>query len=250
MAHPQVDLPIPTTPRASVHDVGQDQKSDTHWQVWVPTIDAVANVWSNGTCNVQGKEQAELIAELGDLVGKSSGRARPVSTSSRQPASTRAPSSPVASAPKKVFVVYGHDRDARNELEAMLRRWGLEPLILDQLPSGGNTIIEKLEFYQSDIEWAVVLMTPDDVGALATEPARSAHRPRQNVVLETGMLLGKLGRKNVAMLYRVTDPAMELPSDIHGYIYIPFTKSVKEAASQLATEMENAGFHVVPASKL
>src|SRR5689334_14271129 len=47
----------------------------------------------------------------------------------------------------EVFVVYGHDKEARDQLEAMLRRWGLEPLILDQLPSEGQTIIEKLESY-------------------------------------------------------------------------------------------------------
>ena len=47
----------------------------------------------------------------------------------------------------KVFVVYGHDTEAKTHLEAMLRRWGLEPLILDQLPSKGQTIIEKLEEY-------------------------------------------------------------------------------------------------------
>jgi predicted nucleotide-binding protein len=39
---------------------------------------------------------------------------------------------------RKVFVVYGHEATTRSELEAMLRRWGLEPLILDQLPSGGQ----------------------------------------------------------------------------------------------------------------
>src|SRR5687768_8725018 len=35
-------------------------------------------------------------------------------------------------------------KKSRTELEAMLRRWELEPLILDQLTSGGQTIIEKL----------------------------------------------------------------------------------------------------------
>jgi predicted nucleotide-binding protein len=229
--------------------VEQNEVQDGHHHVWVDSIDAVANVYENGTCYVQGRGKARMEEVLGELVGKSKGRQRGQrSTITASPAIGATPHG--TSSPKTVFVVYGHDRDARNELEAMLRRWGLEPLILDQLPSGGHTIIEKLEHYQSDVEWAVVLMTPDDVGALASEPARSAHRPRQNVVLETGMLLGRLGRKNVAMLYKVSDPPMELPSDIHGYIYIPFTKTVKEAASQLATEMENAGFHVIPASKL
>lgn len=58
---------------------------------------------------------------------------------------------------KKVFVVYGHDVDSRNQLEAMLRRWDLDPLILDQLPSEGQTIIEKLEKHTSEANFAVVL---------------------------------------------------------------------------------------------
>ncbi|MBP3507977.1 MAG: nucleotide-binding protein [Lachnospiraceae bacterium] len=48
-----------------------------------------------------------------------------------------------------MFVVYGHDTVARTQLEALLRRWDLEPLILDQLVSAGQTIIEKLEEYTS-----------------------------------------------------------------------------------------------------
>lgn len=60
---------------------------------------------------------------------------------------------------RKIFVVYGHDETAKNHLEAMLRRWGLEPLILDQLPSEGQTIIEKLEKYTADVHFAVVLAT-------------------------------------------------------------------------------------------
>ncbi|WP_315548932.1 TIR domain-containing protein [Lautropia mirabilis] len=47
----------------------------------------------------------------------------------------------------------------RTELEAMLRRWRLEPLILDQLPSEGQTIIEKLEKYTAEVKFAVVLAT-------------------------------------------------------------------------------------------
>ena len=64
---------------------------------------------------------------------------------------------------KKVFVVYGHDTDARSQLETMLRRWDLEPLILDQLPSEGKTIIEKLEKHTNEANFAVVLATPDDI---------------------------------------------------------------------------------------
>ncbi|MBV9375519.1 MAG: nucleotide-binding protein, partial [Alphaproteobacteria bacterium] len=82
----------------------------------------------------------------------------------------------------KVFVVYGHDVGARTQLDAMLRRWQLEPLILDQLPSEGQTIIEKLDHFRQEAHFAVVLVTPDDEGHDKEKPNEKAFRARQNVV--------------------------------------------------------------------
>jgi len=50
---------------------------------------------------------------------------------------------------------------SRDQLERCLRRWGLEPLILDQLPTEGQTVIEKLEAAIAEADLAVVLATPD-----------------------------------------------------------------------------------------
>lgn len=213
----------------------------TQTQLRVSEIDAVANIWTNGTCNVQGREKGALEAALGDLVAKGGRRSRKASSGVGRSSTPKS---------KKVFVVYGHDRTARDQLANMLRKWDLEPLILDELPSGGNTIIEKVEHYQEGVDWGVVLMTPDDLGHPALDPGKSAPRPRQNVVLEMGMLLGKLGRGRVSILFKKSDPAMELPSDIHGYIYIPFENDVTDAGQQLAKEMGDAGFHDVPVTKL
>ncbi len=221
------------------HEVGQDNVNDNQAQFWVTGIDAVVNVWhSTETCTVQGRDKATLESILGPLVGKGRKRA------ARQ--SSTGTSAAAPGKPKKVFVVYGHDKSALTEADAMLRRWGLDPQILDKLPSHGNTIIEKLEHYQDGVEWAIVLLTPDDLGHRALDPSSAAPRPRQNVVLEMGMLLGKLGRTRVAMLYRVSEPEMELPSDIQGYLYIAFTDSVEETGHELAKEMAAAGFHRVP----
>ena len=144
----------------------------------------------------------------------------------------------------KVFVVYGHDRLARTELEAMLRRWHLEPLILDQLPSEGQTIIEKLESYTSDVNFAVVLATPDDEGHRVNHSDEKAYRARQNVVLELGMLLSKLGRKKVAILLKQQEN-MERPSDIQGLIYIPFKDNLeRDAGLLLAKEMHAQGYQI------
>lgn len=125
----------------------------------------------------------------------------------------------------------------------MLRRWDLEPLILDQLESSGNTIIEKLEEYIPQAAFGIVLATPDDIGYSKDNENDKKYRVRQNVVLEMGMLLSKLGRTKVAILFKnIAD--MEKPSDINGLIYMPFTNDVKETTVDLAKEMKKNGYYI------
>lgn len=143
---------------------------------------------------------------------------------------------------RKVFVVYGHDDIARTQLEAMLRRWDLEPIILDQLASSGKTIIEKLEEYGFDVNYAIVLATPDDEGKCVTED-KMKRRVRQNVVLELGMFLSKLGRERVAILLKEAED-FEKPSDIQGLIYIPFQNKVDEVAVSLAKELDKQNYKI------
>lgn len=189
------------------------------------TNGSIVNVFGSGKITPQGKDQ-DLVK---NLLGLNPG-GEPVALADVQN--------------NKVFVVYGHDEQARNNLEAMLRRWGLEPLILDQLPSEGQTIIEKLESYTAKVNFAVVLATPDDIGHRAAHPDEAAHRARQNVVLELGMLLSKLGRKKVAILLNQQE-AMERPSDIQGLIYIPYKDHLeKEGGLILAKEMCAQGYKI------
>ena len=145
----------------------------------------IINCYSSGNHVVQGKAQDEVKTVIEGCA---------VSTS------------------KKIFVVYGHDEIARTQLEAMLRRWDLEPIILDQQASSGQTIIEKLEEYTADVGYAIVLATPDDEGKAKQESSYRS-RVRQNVVLELGMFLAKLGRNRVAILWKEAAD-FEKPSDI------------------------------------
>ena len=144
----------------------------------------------------------------------------------------------------RIFVVYGHDEIARTQLEALLRRWDLEPIILDQQASAGQTIIEKLEEYTANVGYAIVLATPDDEGKAKSETATKS-RVRQNVVLELGMFLAKLGRERVAILLKeATD--FERPSDIQGLIYIPFQNKVDEVSLNLIRELSRQGYTIDP----
>ena len=185
------------------------------------------NVYDKGTVTPQGKHIDDVKALLG-MAAPVEGKAAIPNTVGHR---------------KKVFVVYGHDTDARAELEAMLRRWDLEPLILDQLPSEGQTIIEKLEKYTNEAKFCVVLATPDDIGYRDGHEDERAYRARQNVVLELGMMLSTLGRTNVAILLKQQEN-MERPSDIQGLIYIPFKDSVTDGALLLAKEMAAQGYQI------
>lgn len=147
---------------------------------------------------------------------------------------------------RKIFVVYGHDDIARTQLEALLRRWDLDPIILDQQASGGQTIIEKLEEYSSEVGYAIVLATPDE-GKSKNEESLKA-RVRQNVVLELGMFLAKLGREKVAILLKESID-FEKPSDIQGLIYIPFSNKVDEVSISLIRELSRQGYNI-DASKI
>ena len=180
------------------------------------TNGCIINCWDKGTVNCQGKNSDQIMVLLSG------------STISANPN-------------RKVFVVYGHDNNARTQLEAMLRRWDLEPLILDQLISSGQTIIEKLEEYTQQVNFGIVLATPDDVGYPRNDESKKQYRVRQNVILELGMLLARIGREKVAILLSQADD-MEKPSDIDGLIYIPFKENVEETKLSLAKEMKSNGY--------
>ena len=97
----------------------------------------------------------------------------------------------------RVFVVHGHDEAARESIARFLERLGIEAVILHEQATGGRTIVEKLEYY-ADVDFAVVLLTPDDVGGVKSVSGdKFQSRARQNVILELGFFVGKLGRSHV-----------------------------------------------------
>ena len=117
---------------------------------------------------------------------------------------------------KKVFLVHGQDNEVKQTVARFLEKLGLEVIILHEQVNAGMTIIEKFE-QNSDVAFAVVLMTPDDIGSLAADKDNVRFRARQNVIFELGYFMGKLGRKNVCALLKGD---IERPSDYDGIIYI------------------------------
>lgn len=147
--------------------------------------------------------------------------------------------SPLGTLEPQVFIVHGHDHGTLQTVARFIERLDLTAIILHERPSEGATIIEKLETH-GQASFAVILLTPDDVGSVATEPDKLKPRARQNVVLELGYFLGRLGRRRVAAL---VSKGVELPSDYSGVVYIPLDDQIAWQF-HLAKELKAAGLPI------
>nr|WP_298416250.1 nucleotide-binding protein [uncultured Halomonas sp.] len=99
----------------------------------------------------------------------------------------------VARNKRKVFIVHGRDNEAKQEVSRFIEKLGLEAIVLHEQASSGMTIIEKIEHYSNDADFALVLYTACDHGRGAHESkVYPRNRARQNVVFEHGYLMAKL----------------------------------------------------------
>ena len=143
---------------------------------------------------------------------------------------------------KHVFVVHGHDEAAKESVSRFIEKLGLRALVLHEQPNRGRTIIEKFEDY-SNVGFAVVLITPDDIGVakdMADKPDKWKPRARQDVVFELGFFSAKLGRSRVCVLYKEN---VEIPSDYQGVAYVPLD-SGGAWRLKLAKEIKSAGLGI------
>lgn len=138
---------------------------------------------------------------------------------------------------RKIFVVHGHDEGSREAVARFLEGLAFEVIILHEQASEGRTIIEKVEAH-SDVGFAVILLTPDDQGCKVGGELQ--FRARQNVIVELGYFIGRLGRSRVCALKR---GELEIPSDFEGVIYVPFD-SFGGWKNAIAKELSAAGFAI------
>lgn len=110
----------------------------------------------------------------------------------------------------KIFIIHGHDEEMKNKVQLLLTRSCLEDVVLHEQPDKGRTIIEKLMEEGRGACYAIALLSPDD------ELENGSLRARQNVILEIGYFLGRLGRDRIRLLKKGD---IEIPSDLKGIIY-------------------------------
>jgi len=82
----------------------------------------------------------------------------------------------------------------------------------------GQTFIEGLTKALSHFDFAVLVLTPDDlVGSRTSE----AFGPRDNVIFEPGLFMGGLGRDRTFILHQANPPP-KIPSDLSGLTTAPY----------------------------
>lgn len=141
-----------------------------------------------------------------------------------------------------VFIVHGHNNEMKESVARVIEKIGLRAIILHEMPNHGKTIIEKFTD-NSEVEYAIVLLSADDLGYSKTTGKDSAKsRPRQNVVFELGYFIGKLGRKHVFVLYESLED-FDLHSDFSGVVLVEFDKNGAWKMS-LGKELTALGFAV------
>ena len=140
----------------------------------------------------------------------------------------------------KVFIVHGHDNEAKQELARTLEHGGFDAIILHEQPDSGRTIIEKIERF-AGVCYAVVLYTECDLGRDKNVPVeKERFRARQNVVFEHGYLISRLGRDHVTALVKGD---IETPGDISGVVYTEMDKA-GAWKMQLARNMQDVGLDI------
>ncbi|MEN4917051.1 TIR domain-containing protein [Achromobacter spanius] len=217
------------------------------------TRDGAVVSWysSTGTLTYQGdKVAAERCKQLLETTLISPGVPTGVASAAPGYAKPAEVKPATVEAKGKVFVVHGHDQTSREQLELILHKLGLDPFVLQNTGGSGLTIIEALEQEigpnSAEVKFGIVLLTPDDFGYSKSDGAdKSQPRARQNVVLEMGMLLSSIGRRNVAILKK---GHVDVPSDAQGILYLAFNDHVKETVPRLVDRLTSAGFKLDPSN--
>lgn len=141
-----------------------------------------------------------------------------------------------------VFVVHGHDEAMKQSVARTIEKLGLDPVILHERANQGRTIIEKFSDH-ADVRFAVVLLSPDDIGyARDSKPDKPTYRARQNVIFELGYFIGRLGRDRVLALHKSSED-FEMPSDYSGVIFVSFDSAARWQFD-LAKELKACGYDI------
>lgn len=138
----------------------------------------------------------------------------------------------ITNSKSSIFIIHGHDNEMKSEVARYIEKLKLTPIILQEHINDGDTIIEKFERLSNKASFAIALFSDDD-------DINGKKRARQNVILEYGYFIAKLGRKNTMLLKK---GEIEIPSDISGVLYEDYTTNSWK--TPLAQALKESGFNI------
>ena len=142
---------------------------------------------------------------------------------------------------KPILFLHGRDETARQTVSRYFEAIGVAPLVLREATEGDAASAgEELARMAAQAKFAVVLLTPDEVGYPAGLPGEKRSRPAQTLALELGYIAAKLGTDKVLVL---TQGNLDIPTNVLG-LNIVAIDNHEGWKMRLARELRSAGFQI------
>jgi predicted nucleotide-binding protein len=134
----------------------------------------------------------------------------------------------------KLMIIHGHSPD-RDALKQHLLKYSGRVIVLADEFTPMEPILTKFERFASSVDGAIALLTPDDTGGSAAEPAAFAPRARENVWVEVGWFWGRRGRAKLLLLRK---GAVTIPSDLGNVVNYEYTADPAERDPEIRKFVE------------
>ena len=137
----------------------------------------------------------------------------------------------------KAFISHGPETSALSRLRLFLTELGIESIVVEEQPSEGKSVDDKVEHYLEQVDCVIILATGDDGidGKL---------HPRQNVIHEIGLAQTKFPDRIIYLL----EEGAEFPSNIRPKVWESFTQECMEHAF-IAVARELRAFNLLKSVK-
>src|SRR5215813_11054029 len=117
--------------------------------------------------------------------------------------------------------------DVAREIELQLQADALTTIWKDGVFRPGSATLESLMNALDQFDFAVVILSPDDTVDVR---GQSYVSPRDNVLFELGLFMGRLGRSRTFIVHEA-EANLKLPSDLAGITASPYRKRVNLSAA-------------------
>jgi hypothetical protein len=124
----------------------------------------------------------------------------------------------------KLMIIHGRSPDRDIFKKYLLKHVGRVIVLADEF-APSDPIPAKFERFASSVDGAIALLTPDDIGGLAGDPASASPRTRENVWLEVGWFWGHRSRSKLLLLRK---GAVTIPSDLGNVENYEYTSGPEE----------------------